>query len=160
VLVVNEFDNLKNEIERGARLISLSGLTSIAAKALVLSRLQAETNASFAIATESNGDLEAWQSDFGFFQSQIANRRSQIIALPSFETDPYSGVSPHAETQERRAFALWQLQHNKSDVVVLSARSLIQRTVTPDDIAALGCVLMRGKDFPPESMIERLIAGG
>ena len=44
--------------------------------------------------------------------------------------------------------------------IVLSARSLIQRTVTPDDIAALGCVLARDKDFPPETLIERLFAGG
>lgn len=44
--------------------------------------------------------------------------------------------------------------------MILSARSLIQRTVTPDEIAALGCVLTRDKDFPPEVLIERLFAGG
>ena len=37
---------------------------------------------------------------------------------------------------------------------------MIQRTVSPDEIAALGCVLIRDKDFAPETLIERLFAGG
>ena len=156
----DEFDKVKGEIEKGTRVISLSGLTSVAAKACLLTKLQAETRKNFAVVTESNAELETWQADLEFFQSDSQSPKSQIVSLPSFETDPYSGVSPHAETQERRALALWQLQHAKSDLVVLSARSLIQRTVTPEEIAALGCILIRDKDFAPEKLIETLFAGG
>src|SRR5258706_18600 len=158
--MADELDKLKGEIAKGTRVISLSGLTSVAAKACLLTRLQAETGKAFAVVTESNTELESWQADLEFFQSKIQNLKSKIVTLPSFETDPYSGVTPHAETQERRALALWQLQHTKNDFVVLTARSLIQQTVTPAEIAALGCVLVRDKDFPPEKLIETLFAGG
>ncbi len=155
--MANEFDKLKREIEKGSRVVSLSGLTSVAAKAFVLSKLQAETGKTFAIVTESNGELESWETDLAFFGDSATTR---IVTLPSFEADPYSGTSPHAETQERRALALWQLRRGEHNFVILSARSLIQRTVTPDEIASLGCVLVRDADFPPEVLIERLFAGG
>ncbi|MFN0141092.1 MAG: transcription-repair coupling factor [Pyrinomonadaceae bacterium] len=170
--MTNEFDNLKREIESGTRVVSLSGLTSIAAKAYVLSRLATETNKRFAVVTESNQEIDIWAADLDFWihnqvvvapdsdKSAFRNPHSAIVTLPSFETDPYSGVSPHAETQERRALALWQLAKDDGDVVVLSARSLIQRSVTPDEIAALGCELIRDEDFPPEVLIERLVASG
>jgi transcription-repair coupling factor (superfamily II helicase) len=156
----DEFDKLKQEIASGTRVISLSGLTSVAAKAFLLVKLQAETGKTFVIVTESNTELEAWQTDLEYFRSQISDLRSQIITLPSFETDPYAGVSPHAETEERRSLALWQLRRGDGNFVVLSARSLVQRTLTPEEIGALGCVLVRDADFPPETLIERLVAGG
>ncbi len=156
--MADEFDKLRREIAGGARVISLSGLTSVAAKAFVLTKMQAETGKAFAIVTESNTELEAWESDLGFLCDRSASPR--FITMPSFETDPYSGVSPHAETEECRALALWQLRNGDHNFVILSARSLIQRTVTPDEIAALGSVLVRNADFPPETLIERLFAGG
>src|SRR5687768_14675802 len=101
--MASEFDNLVKEIEAGTRVISLHSLTSTAAKANVLARLQKLTGRTFGVITESNSDAEAWQSDLKFFQSEISNFKSQIVLLPSFETDPYAGTSPHAETLERRA---------------------------------------------------------
>ena len=160
VFMVDVFDKLLAEIKGGTRVVSLSGMTSVSSKAFVLSKLRAETGKTFAVVTESNTSLEEWNSDLNFFSSETSDLRSQIIVLPSFEADPYSGVSPHAETQERRALALWQLKNHKSEFVLLSARSIIQRTVSPDEIAALGSILVRDKDFAPETLIERLFAGG
>ncbi len=154
------FDKLLAEVKGGTRVVSLSGMTSVSSKAFVLAKLRAETGKTFAVVTESNTSLEEWNSDLNFFSSEISDLKSQIIVLPSFEADPYSGVSPHAETQERRALGLWQLKNHKSEFVLLSARSMIQRTVSPDEIAALGCILIRDKDFAPETLIERLFAGG
>ncbi len=154
-------------VRAGTRIISLSGLTSVSAKAYVLALLAAETGKRFAVVTDTNGDAETWTADLDFFGSQIPasgyespNFRSEIILLPSFETDPYSGASPHAETKERRALALWQMSKAETGVVVLPARSLIQRTVAPDAIAALGAELVRDDDFPPDQLIERLAAVG
>lgn len=157
VFMADQIDKLKRELLSGARVICLSGLTSVVAKALVLATLQRETGKSFAIVTESNSEMETWVSDLTYF---VNDDRHAIVSLPSFETDPYSGVSPHAETQERRSLALWQMQRLNSAFVVLSARSLVQRTVSREEIAALGGVLDREADFPPEALIERLIAGG
>ncbi len=158
--MADEFDKLLREIDSGTKLVCLSGLTSVAAKAHVLSRLRIATGKTFAVVTESNADLESWTSDLKFFQPHGDANGSAIISLPSFEADPYSGVSPHAETQERRALALWQLGRGDHDFVILSSRSLIQRTVTPEQIATLGCSLVRDADHPPETLIETLFAGG
>ncbi|MFN2500883.1 MAG: hypothetical protein ABR530_02600, partial [Pyrinomonadaceae bacterium] len=153
--MTDEFEKLKREIAAGSRVITLSGLTSSSAKAQLLSRLNGEINKNLAVIVPSNAELEAWEMDLDFF----AGGQTSIVALPSFETDPYSGVSPHAETKERRSLALWKLR-DPNDFVIISARSLVQRTVTRDQITGLGSMLARDSDFPPETLVERLIAGG
>ncbi len=137
VFVAKELEELKRAVDGGTRIISLSGLTSVSAKAYVLARLRAETRRRFAVVTESNGDIDTWSADLAFCASQISDLSFEITKLPSFETDPYSGVSPHAETEERRALSLWQIAKGDPEIIVLSARSLIQRTITPAQIDEL-----------------------
>jgi transcription-repair coupling factor (superfamily II helicase) len=153
------FDQLKREVGRGARVVNISGLTSISAKSYVISRLFAETGKRFAVLADTNNELDVWASDLGFFFSQSA-QQSSISVLPSFETAPYSGASPHAETQEKRALALWKMRERAGDIVIVSARALIQRIVAKNEIAVLGCELRRDEDFPPEQLVERLFSVG
>jgi transcription-repair coupling factor (superfamily II helicase) len=155
-----EIKRLADEIRRGTRVISLSGLTSIASKAFVLSHLQLQTAKTFVIIADSNKELENFDCDLDFFGSQIGGRKSQIATLPSFETDVYSGISPHAETLERRALTLWNLSFAQPDFLVVSAKSLITKTISPKQMLDLGAVLKRDEDFPPEDLIEKLIACG
>ena len=170
----SELKRLRDEIKRGTRVISLGGLTSIASKAFVLSNLQSETNETFVIVTDSNKEAETFESDLDFFnakpqkredakdekQSQIANRKSQILTLPSFESDIYANISPHAETLEQRALTLWKLTHSQPDFLILSAKSLITKTLSPNTIKKLGANLKRDEDFAPEDLIEKLVASG
>ena len=107
--MTEEFEDLKRAVLGGRRIVTLSGLTSSSAKAYVLARLRVETGKRLAVVVESNSELDAWSCDLEFFQTWFDDRDSQIITIPSFETDPYSGVSPHAETEERRALSLWQI---------------------------------------------------
>src|SRR6476659_4004607 len=99
---VKEFDEitgLTREIERGAGIVSLSGLTSTAAKAFVLARLQERTRKTFVVVTDSNNDLETFSCDLEFWaeafsrpefadtsDSSSRNLHSAILTLPSFET--------------------------------------------------------------------------
>ncbi|MCC6330012.1 MAG: transcription-repair coupling factor, partial [Acidobacteria bacterium] len=98
--------------------------------------------------------------DLEFFQGYFGEQEPSVISIPSFETDPYSGVSPHAETQERRALSLWQIARGAGDLVLLSARSMIQRAASIDETKALGADLVRDADLPPEELTSRLIASG
>ena len=125
----DKLKSLRDEIKRGSRIISLSGLTSIASKAFVLSKLQTETDKTFVVVADSNKELETWECDLEFWvqpskskvqsseenQSEIGNRKSQIASLPSMETDVYAGISPHAETLEKRALTLWNLSYSQPD---------------------------------------------
>ena len=154
--MADQLDEIRRQIERGTRVISLSGLISPAAKASVLARLRSVTDRTFVVVTGSNSEMESWIGDLSYY----AGGGDGIIALPSFEIDPYSGASPHAETQERRALALWQMRRPDAGFIVMPPRSLIQRTVSTAAISAMGCVLRRDSDLPPETLIETLFAGG
>ena len=162
-----EIERLASEIRKGSRVISLSGLTSIAAKAFILAQVQAATAKSFTIVAQTNEELETWSADLEFWTTApaadrrgIQDQQTGIVTLPSFETDVYSGVSPHAETQERRALALWQMTRQSSPFVILSARSLITRTVSAKQMGNFGAVVRRDEDFPPEELVEKLISAG
>jgi len=182
----DELKNLRDEIKRGSRIISLSGLTSIAAKAFVLSKLQTETRKTFVIVADSNEELETWESDLNFWQdsvktvdsgqwtmdnenpksktqspkSEIRNPKSKIETLPSMESDVYAGISPHAETLEKRALTLWNLSFGQTEFIVTSAKSLITKTLSPAEMQKLGAILRRDEDFPPEELLEKLASSG
>jgi transcription-repair coupling factor (superfamily II helicase) len=163
-----EIERLGKEIEKGTRVISLSGLTSTAAKAFVLSQVQAATGKRLVIVTDSNKEAEEWACDLDFFRHSVQGPRSKvqgqnespILVLPSFESDVYSGVSPHAETQERRVLTLWQLTRGAPEFLIVPAKSLITRTVAPAGIQNLGAVLKLDEDLPPEDLVEKLTASG
>ena len=170
----SELIRLHNEIERGTRIISLGGLTSIASKAFILSNLQSETGKTFVVVTDSNKETETWEGDLSFW-NEATTRQSddatkslgfsvslslRLLTLPSFESDIYANISPHAETLEQRALTLWKLTHSQPDFLILSAKSLITKTLTPNTIKKLGAKLRRDEDFAPENLIEKLVAGG
>jgi transcription-repair coupling factor (superfamily II helicase) len=151
-----EFLRLRDEIRRGGRVVSLSGLTSTASKALALSALQKELGKTLVVVTAGNQESDSFSGDLDFF----SGGGQSILTLPSTENDVYSGVSPHSETLELRALTLWQMTAGSPDLLVLSARSLITRVSLPDEMRSLGVTLRRDKDLAPSALIEKLAAGG
>ncbi|MCB1022816.1 MAG: hypothetical protein KDB79_00400, partial [Acidobacteria bacterium] len=161
----SEISRLRQTIAAGTPVISLSGLTSTAAKAFVISELRQDCKKTFVIVADLNTDVENWESDLNFFQiSQdeygSETPKTNILTLPGFDADVYSGVSPHAETQEKRAIALWQLTNSKPEFLIISAKSLVTRVPAPDELRKMGGILKRDEDFPPEDLIEKLSACG
>ena len=158
-----EYQQLVNELRSNARIISISGLVAGAARALAIAALQRDTGKTFAVVSQTTRDLEPWESDLRFWHSALAGKETthaEILTLPASETDPYAGISPHAQTLEKRALALWHLQVQKPDFVLLTARALARKTVTPEAIARAGVVLKRDEDHSPEELVEKLFATG
>ncbi|HEX8287672.1 MAG TPA: transcription-repair coupling factor [Pyrinomonadaceae bacterium] len=163
VETTNELKRLRDELKRETKVISVSGLTSIASKAFVLSNLQSESKKTFVVVADSNKEAERWECDLDFFSSKFKTQNSgssDLLILPSFESDVYANVSPHAETLENRALALWKLTFEKPDFLILSAKSLITKTLAPDEIKSLGANLKRDEDYAPDRLIEKLLAVG
>src|SRR5687767_14240391 len=152
---IEEVEKVQNAIDRGARLISIDGLTSVSAKSHVLSQINAQKP--IVVVTDSNSSLETWECDLRFWNK---DPDSSIVSLPSFETDVYSGSSPHAETMERRALTLWRLSHSMPTVLLMSARSLATRTVLPGEILSLGSSLKLGDEVPLGDLTIRLSSAG
>ncbi len=155
-----ELQRLLRELRKGTRIISLSGVTSISAKSYVLATLQNEVKKTFVVVTDSNNELEVFENDISFFNSQFTIHNSQLSILPSFEIDIYSSISPHAETLERRALALWNLTISQPSFLLISAKSLLTKILSPTETKNLGANLQRDKDFSPESLIEKLASCG
>jgi transcription-repair coupling factor (superfamily II helicase) len=160
-----EFRRLASAVESGARVVSVAGLTSAPARALALAALQRETEKRFAVLVAANRDMEAWERDLSFWCGVLASAGARedcepVLLLPASESDPYAGASPHAETLERRALTLWHLARGRGRFVLLSARALARRTVAPSQLLQAGASLKRDEDFPPEDLVELLLASG
>ena len=163
VTETDQYQHLVRELERGSRVISVSGLITGSARALALAALQRSTGKLFAIITQSTRELEPWERDLRFWYCALAGKTdcdNEVLILPASESDPYSGSGPHAETLERRALALWRLTNHSQDFVLLTARALARKTVAPDEIARAGALLKRDEDYSPEELLEKLMAAG
>ncbi len=176
-----EFLRVLGDINGGARVVSISGLVAGPARALALAALQRETGKQIAVVVPAQRDLEDWERDLNFWYCALrggAERKGAVTILPSSESDPYAGGSPHAETLEKRALALWRLARRKqtrpgipsihqaptaagnSDFVLLTSRALARPTVPPAEVLKAGAILRRDEDHSPEELVEKLIAGG
>ncbi|HUE81160.1 MAG TPA: transcription-repair coupling factor [Pyrinomonadaceae bacterium] len=163
LLETPEYRQLLAEIQRGARIISISGLAAGSARALAVAALQRDVGKLFAIVTQSNRDLENLERDLRFWYCALSGKAScdrEVLTLPASEGDPYAGSSPHAEVLEQRALSLWRLVRHSQDFVVLTARALARRTVSPGRVAAAGAVLRRDEDHAPETLVKKLKASG
>jgi transcription-repair coupling factor (superfamily II helicase) len=158
-----EYARLLEEIRGGARVVSISGLAGGPARALALAALQREAGKCFALVTQANRDLEAWERDVRFWYCALRARSEcddTVWTLPASESDPYAGASPHPETLEQRALTLWQLSRATQDFVLLTARTLARRTLRPEEVRRAGTILRRDEDQSPEELVERLVASG
>ena len=172
-----EYRRVLDQIRRGSRVVSISGLVAQPARALGLALLQRETGKQFAVVVPAQRDLESWQRDINFWYCAsrgVSECGSAVAVLPSSESDPYAGGSPHAETLERRALALWQLAREQSgvaamsraqekratDFLLLTSRALARRTPPPAEILRAGAILRRDEDTSPEDLVDKLIACG
>ncbi|HUF03785.1 MAG TPA: transcription-repair coupling factor [Aridibacter sp.] len=153
--ISNAFERLSKAVSAGEKVISVSGLSSTAAKSFVLARLIAETGVPMMVVTDLNIELEAWESDISFWDPSL-----RVFPFPAFEADIYSGVSPHAETLEKRALALWSLANGEADIIVAAARGTMTKTVAPERILALGASLKRDSEIDPDELIENLASAG
>ncbi|HXT62942.1 MAG TPA: transcription-repair coupling factor [Pyrinomonadaceae bacterium] len=180
VLNSDEFRSVLDQIRGGARVVSISGLVAAPGRALVLAALQRETAKQFAVVVPAQRDLENWQRDIEFWYCAlrgVTQCEDSVAILPASESDPYAGGSPHAETLERRALALWRLARSQpsgtgvppmshaqdaraTDFVLLTSRAIARRTVLPAEIVKAGAVLRRDEDHSPEELVDKLMAGG
>jgi len=176
-----EFRRVLDQIKRGARVVSVGGLVAAPARALALAALQHETGKQFVVVVPAQRDLENWERDISFWYCAlrgVTDCEDAVAVLPASESDPYAGGSPHAETLEKRALALWRLARRLqggtgvppvkshaqdargTEFLLLTSRALARRTVAPEEILKAGAVLKRDEDASPEELVDKLTAGG
>src|SRR5260370_32585417 len=101
--------------------IVVSGIAG-SARALFLAALEKRTGRQVVLLTRSNQEIEEIPPDVEFFYSAVNSGsaeqidRSRVLAIPSSESDPYDGVSPHPDVLEQRALALYRAAKRPSPV--------------------------------------------
>jgi transcription-repair coupling factor (superfamily II helicase) len=157
-----QLQSLIAAIRAGKRVVQIAGLGN-GAKALLVATLQKATGKRFAFLSLRNRDLEDLERDLRFFYCTLHSRNEceeQVFTLPASESNPYSGTSPHAELLEQRALALWRLASGTGDIVMLTARSLMQRFVPPQETKQATVELKVGEELPLEDLLDHLHAVG
>ena len=157
-----QFHQLVEQVRAGRRVVHLSGLIG-GAKAMTIVALQRATSRRIAVIGSKGTDLEDLERDLSFFYGHFNNRndsQNEVFTLPSSESDPYGGTSPHADVLERRALALWRLTAGVGNIVLLTARSLMRRYVAIDEIKQAIVILRLGEELPLDYLIEHLAAVG
>src|ERR1700704_4265273 len=66
-----EFRRVLDDINGGARVVSISGLVAGPARALALAALQRETGKQFAVVVPAQRDLEDWERDLNFWYGAL-----------------------------------------------------------------------------------------
>src|SRR5687767_3996194 len=82
----SEYQRLVSELQRGTRVISVSGLVVGSARALALAALQRETGKLFAVITQSNRDLEQVERDLRFWYCALSGKsecENEVLLLPA-----------------------------------------------------------------------------
>src|SRR3954454_18520143 len=111
------------EILRGNSNVLVSGLSG-SARALFIAGLWQTFRRPLVVVTSQDSAVAAFAADIAYFHGQInAAAAERVCAFPAWETDPYAGLSPHAEILQTRAETLWRLRQKQVDVVVVSIRS-------------------------------------
>ena len=71
-----EYQRLLAELRANARVISISGLVSGAARALAIAALQRDSGRTFAVVSQTTRDLEPWERDLQFWMSALSGKES------------------------------------------------------------------------------------
>lgn len=136
--------------------VSISGLTSASAKALALTAIASESESTLLVITESNDAAESLASDIRHFDAGM-----DVEAFPSFESNPFAGISPHAETEEERARILWRIASGSGPrILVASAKAVLFKLPKPEDLRLLGITVKRGGYVDPTEIVAVLESVG
>ncbi|MBI4851289.1 MAG: transcription-repair coupling factor [Acidobacteria bacterium] len=165
------FRRLLNDLKTSQKPLAVSGLTG-SAKAFLIAALNKELARPILTIVRSNNELETLERDLKFFyqalrqgskeESSSAKRLKPetIITLPVAEVNPYQGLSPHPEVEQKRAFALDTLARGGGELLITPARTLIERTPSPKQMLNLSIQLKSGEDCPPDLIVDMLSANG
>src|SRR5262245_29544787 len=157
---VADLRRIASDALRGDTDVVVSGLSG-SARALFIAGLAQALRRPLIIVTPQDRSIEALSTDINYFHAELnSGGMSRVCPFPAWETDPYAGLTPHADIQQARATALWRLRNKQVDIVVASIRSMATRLVQPALFDTYSLHLTKGEDLSQELLIEHLASAG
>src|SRR2546425_7524197 len=128
---IADFRRIASEALRGEAEVIVSGLSG-SARALFIAGLWQSLRRTLIVVTPHDRGVETLATDIAYFHGELtANGANRVCPFPAWETDPYAGLTPHADIQQARATSLWRLRNKQVDIVVASIRSVAARIASP-----------------------------
>ncbi len=121
-----------------------------AAPALLAATIRRETGRCVVAIAASPADAEAMFADF-----EAIGAESRSRYLPQRETLPFENADPHVEISSRRADAFASLLAGRADLIITTARGLIERSAVALE-ADFGLKLATGDSASRDDLAERL----
>ncbi len=139
-----------------AQPISLSGLTP-SAKAVVVAALAQQTKRPVVILTRDNESAQTYrQTTAAYLDWLTPGSANSVQILPAMDSSPYENRSPHAEIQEQRAVALWNLSRGSVKVLFTPVQAALGRFREAAFYASLALDLKVGDELNLEDLVEHL----
>ena len=155
-----DFRQIASEALRGESEVVVSGLAG-SARSLFMARLWQALRRPLVLITPHDSAVESLASDISYFHSELNPAAvGRVSAFPAWETDPYGGLSPHADIQQARATTLWKLRHKQVDIVVASIRSAATRLVGPSTFDTYSLHVSAGDDLSQDLLVEHMASAG
>jgi transcription-repair coupling factor (superfamily II helicase) len=155
-----DFRRIAANALRGDSEVVVSGLSG-SARALFIAGLAQALRRPLIVVTPQDRAVEAFATDINYFHSELnTNGAGRVAPFPAWETDPYAGLTPHADIQQARATTLWRLRNKQLDVVVASIRSIASRLPAPGQFDTYSLHVTVGEDLSQELLIEHLANAG
>jgi len=155
-----DFRRIVADVLRADADVVVSGLSGTA-RALFIAGLAQALRRPLIVVTPQDRAVEALASDINYFHAELnTSGANRVAAFPAWETDPYAGLTAHADIQQARATALWRLRNKQVDVVVASVRSMLTRLPAPSQFDTYSLHINSGEDLSQELLIEHLTNAG
>ena len=140
--------------------VTVAGLSG-SAKALFIAALWQAFRRPLVLVTANPALTEGLSTDLAYFHSELNDQSPErVFNFPAWDTDPYSGLSPHADVGQARAAALWGLRSGGADILVTSARAFGARLPLPSNFDSYGLHIAVGDEVSQELMLDHLSTAG
>ena len=157
---VMDFRRAAAEAVKGDVQVVVSGLNG-SAKALFAAGLWQSARRPILVVIPRERDAAAMASDIEYFHSALNGAPAErVCRFPTWENDPYSGITPHADVLQTRAATLWSLRQKQADIVVASIRAASSRLTAAEQFDRYGLHVRKGDELSQELLVEHLASAG
>src|SRR5437899_3728277 len=153
---IADFRRIASEALRVETDIIVSGLAG-SARALFIAGLWQFLRRPLIVVTPQDRGVQALATDLACFHGELnVNGAERVCPFPAWETDPYAGLTPHADIQQARATTLWRLRNKQVDIIVASIRSMAARLPNPSQFDTYSLHMVSGEDLSQDLLVEHL----
>ncbi len=153
-------EELREGVTRKPQTLTLSGLTR-PAKALVVAGFAHQIGRPVVVVTSDHEAAEQLRASTATFLEWLeCGAGAHVQALPAFDCSPYEGRSPHAEVQEQRAVALWNVGCARTRVLFVPLPAALGRFRAREYYGSLAIELKVGEELSLDDLLEHLRAVG